>query len=207
MPGVWSDPRRGKNNRVKRLLFNLLTGFCVLTWLGCSFAWVHSYFSCDDVTYVARHSGHFFEVTVESVHGVVAISLEHVLPQSRTAYTTPDGWDAGPHPIDGMDLPGSATRWHGVAVGYSKEFAYAQLLSAETPGFDDHLNHYDQTRWVWFPEWIPTLAFTGAIVFAVKRIRRRHRLKKRIGLCPNCGYDLRATPDRCPECGSAPKRV
>ncbi len=50
------------------------------------------------------------------------------------------------------------------------------------------------------PYWFPTLLFTLPPLLWMAVVRRRRNLKK-TGLCPTCGYDLRATPDRCPECG------
>jgi hypothetical protein len=55
-----------------------------------------------------------------------------------------------------------------------------------------------------FPQWLP-IVLTGlpplAWIFYNRRyLRRRWRAMR--GQCAECGYDLRATPERCPECGT-----
>ena len=50
---------------------------------------------------------------------------------------------------------------------------------------------------------IPSLVFTS--VWLMRKARRES--VEIVGICRKCGYDLRATPGRCPECGNVVAHV
>ena len=50
----------------------------------------------------------------------------------------------------------------------------------------------------------PYWAFCVAGIVTVTQRSYRRRRRRRRGVCLACGYDLRATPNQCPECGRIP---
>ena len=64
-----------------------------------------------------------------------------------------------------------------------------------------------------YEEWAVALrfwfVFLLAAILPIRRFAayRESRRAKQVGHCTNCGYDLRATPHRCPECGTIPARA
>jgi hypothetical protein len=76
------------------------------------------------------------------------------------------------------------------------------------------------TRWhsttLGFPWWpIPAALLMHPLIRALRWLEARRMARQRamygpplpITHCQICGYDLRATPNRCPECGTVPPAV
>jgi hypothetical protein len=90
-----------------------------------------------------------------------------------------------------IDLPGlSFTHWRG------------NVSSGQSPSLTTHPQPVAcwRLRIAW---WLLALIFSlpTATVLVRHLKTARHPLPSQ---CPTCGYDLRATPHRCPECGTIP---
>jgi hypothetical protein len=65
---------------------------------------------------------------------------------------------------------------------------------------------YSDTWSIDLPYWV-VVAALAAVPFGRAAVRWMSGRKWASDRCPACGYDLRATPERCPECGAIPQSM
>lgn len=192
---------------MRRRLFALLSALSLLLCIATAVLWARSYSTSDSLVWIAPHR---YCVRIGANAG-------HLF-----------AWSLGPFTKEDDDLWQSVfgtwpkLSYGRAARGPEEEFERAFEAWVPTPHFHWHrwgLRAYSFNPWTmdtghgaapvpagWgaaAPLWFPFLLFA---VYPAWRLRtilidRRHA---RAGHCRRCGYDLRATPQRCPECGTVP---
>jgi hypothetical protein len=175
-----------------RRLFTLLSALSLVLCAATITMWVRSYYVRDDWIFrnlVERHateanfagSAHYSDVVLDADRGGFWLPWEHQFISSDRELPR---WEH--HSLPSSETFLGPSLWN--RLGFAYHPAPCQLEGGDIAA----------------PAWFIVLL---TAVLPVTRIviwkRRRHRA----GLCPACGYDLRATPERCPECGTVPKRV
>jgi predicted RNA-binding Zn-ribbon protein involved in translation (DUF1610 family) len=167
---------------MKRRLFNVLAVISLLMCVATSSMWIRSYWWED----LWRVPSPFVYSSVYSCQGHVAASW--VSLPSRFPSNTRSSQFAGFR----LDRPALVT---GEQPYHQRLFAFMDgnpWAGAEAV--------YEGTRLV-MPYWFFAASF--ALLPLWYLIRTLLHRQKEPGHCATCNYDLRATPDRCPECGRA----
>jgi hypothetical protein len=190
---------------MKRRLFTILSALSLMLYLATVGLWVRSHWVADHATlghYVRQVQGYRETILrITSSNGVVMVAWERLHATGlRPGTGLIESWERN-HP----------NRW----VWERKVFqGHVRQLPPPTPSWLSRCGFWihgsaSQTpgRSEWsdcstaVPFWL--LAGTCLVLPALygSRLWRQHR-RYRFGLCPSCGYDLRASRERCPECGT-----
>jgi hypothetical protein len=176
-----------------RLFTVLAVGSLMLCAASCAL-WVRSLGHVEVVHWTSP--GHDAEIlSIDGVFGLMLTrdsSLEPIMVNVQRLY----GWfhlravqrtDKSRGPILGM----SYNRW-----GFG--FYCVRTIGGGGWRFGDR-----RVVIAYVPRWLPILLTAVVPLAWVTTAFRQHR-RNCAGRCLSCGYDLRATPDRCPECGAVP---
>jgi hypothetical protein len=177
--------------RFLRILWAGLVGVSLLLCVATAAIWVRSYLVMDSVRATPVGSAwHVFDTRGRLVivrYGGPIADLERRYNGGWSHHSGREyGASFGPGYISAprwdVELPGFATATSADNMGH------ARLVVAH------------------FAALTTAFALAPLAWFAARRRRRRKRARERAGLCATCGYDLRASPGRCPECGTVPAR-
>ncbi len=177
--------------KVLRRLLNLVAVLSLLLCISSLLLWVRSY-RHEDALFV------YYDPLFGERDGVLISSVA--------------GRIYGKYSMDATTVP--QPKWR---ITYSSATAIPWLtnltLRRQFLGFAVGRGNPSQTfydSWVRFAVIVPHwgLALVLAALPAARGWRLLTTRRRRIaGMCSVCGYDLRATPERCPECGAAHGRA
>lgn len=187
--------------RCRRILLNAAAVVSLLLCAATVVLWMRSHFVCDIVNW-GSHRPRAGIVLEESLWAVVADAGVVVIANFELIYQGPErdfegvrgellaepGWRWTRSPPEyRRPTAGGVWSW----MGFGHEVQNTSFGAGGSTGMTT----------VYIPCWAVvavTAALPAARCWNWASARRR---KRRRGYCPDCGYDLRATPDRCPECG------
>ena len=183
---------------MRRRLLNVLTAVSLLLFAAAVVLWVRSYLSWESVgRYPYRPAGHtYHQQAFNSSRGMVWVqwnavkylnkSLIAMMDRNRAEGSYDERWTYAKNNLSGVAPP--ARPWERIGFMYyrTKDVRTSEgLQSVFAAGV---------------PYWLLAALFAVSPVrWTLVRLRARRRAGR--GLCPRCGYDLRATPGVCPECG------
>jgi hypothetical protein len=180
---------------MRRRLLNLLTLLSLLLCVASVALWVRSYAASDRVTHDQLDvDGDFSDLTgwlIETGEGGVGVSRGRLHQAGRPVDELYQGWAWEPgEPVNLTEV------WVGIPMTFGNRMGFFWTDDQSVTPYTSM-----RTRSVGFPVW-PLAALTALLPAArlYRRLVRRRRYGA--GRCRTCGYDLRATPDQCPECGT-----